>query len=80
MMKMDYTPKEITQEEMLRELIRQEIGEHFQKQAMVSSESDAFYRQQSYIETLIRVQNADHNVHKEIDEALEKLKELTYQG
>lgn len=64
---------------MLRDFIRQEIGEHFQQQAMVSSGSDSFYKQQSYLSSLIEVASrTDHKLHDEIDEAVKRLKELTY--
>lgn len=46
-----------------------------------SNSSDSFYRQQSYLSSLIEVASrTDHKLHDEIDDAVKKLKELTYQG
>jgi hypothetical protein len=51
-----------------------------QAQNSLANPCSAFDRQQSYISTLCHVQSVDHNVHEELKEAIEKLKELTYQG
>lgn len=39
---------------------------------------DTFRKQSEYIQLLVQIQGADHNVHKEFDEAIAKIKELTY--
>lgn len=65
------------EETMLRDFIQQEVGTYIQNMAS-SSGNEAFYRQQAYIDTLVKVQSIEHNVHAELTEAIEKLKDLTY--
>lgn len=61
--------------------MKAELGEelaYFNQRQSASVDGEPFYRIQSYISTLVQVQSADHNVHKELDEAISKLKELAY--
>lgn len=58
--------------------LREESAHFNQQTASANNDWEGFRKQSEYIQLLIQVQSAEHNVHKEIDEAILKIKELTY--
>ena len=58
--------------------LNEQLAHWRQCESAAQVDGEPFYRLQSYITTLCTVQSVDHNVHKELDEAILKLKELAY--
>jgi hypothetical protein len=69
-----------TKQKATLEKVEAMLNERDNRSGAYSNGNDAFYRQQSYIDTLVKVHSVGHRADKEIDEAIAKLKELTYQG
>jgi hypothetical protein len=82
MMKMSMTLAEVTvtlENLVTMERVKSLLDHREWKNARISDSWNDFQKQSQYLDMLIKVNESGHKVHDEIDEALKKLKEITYQ-
>lgn len=60
------------------ERVKSMLDHHEWKSARTSESWNDFQKQSQYLDMLIKVNDSGHKVHEEIDEAIKKLKEITY--